>query len=162
MAERKILPSVSMDELKPENASTPLATGESRSNFGLTFEQQKELLEMQQREREAERETERREREAERREREAIRQLEYDKIRSEQEIALERLRLIAEGKINGDTGGDVPTKPARSPDISNMARLLPRFNEKDPDVFFSLFESVSHCSFTEFGFICPYNITYRN
>lgn len=65
LADRKFLPSIaSMDELEPEGASTPLATlGGSRSNFGLTFEQQKELLEMQQREREAEREAERRERE---------------------------------------------------------------------------------------------------
>uniref|UniRef100_A0A8C1RHP2 Gypsy retrotransposon integrase-like protein 1 n=1 Tax=Cyprinus carpio TaxID=7962 RepID=A0A8C1RHP2_CYPCA len=127
LAERKVLPSIaSMDELEPEGASTPRASlGESRSNFGLTFEQQKELLEMQQREREAER------------------QLEYNKIKSDREIALERFRLIAEGKIISDTGGDVPIGPARTPDISNMARLLPRFNEKDPDVFFSLFESVA-------------------
>ena len=52
LAERKVLPSIaSMDFLEPEGASTPLATlGESLSNLGLTFEQQKELLEMQQRE----------------------------------------------------------------------------------------------------------------
>lgn len=119
LAERKVLPSIaSMDELEPEGASTPRASlGESRSNFGLTFEQQKELLEMQQREREAER-----------REREAERQLEYNKIKSDREIALERFRLIAEGKIISDTGGDVPIGPARALDISNMARLLPRFN----------------------------------
>lgn len=60
-------------------------------------------------------------------------------MKDDWEIALERFRLIAEGF--GDI--DVPIGPARTPDISNMARLLPRFNEKYPDVFFSLFESLS-------------------
>uniref|UniRef100_G3NE20 SCAN box domain-containing protein n=1 Tax=Gasterosteus aculeatus TaxID=69293 RepID=G3NE20_GASAC len=39
--------------------------------------------------------------------------------------------------------GPAPRESVRSPDISSMVRLLPKFNERDPDIFFSLFESVA-------------------
>lgn len=106
------------------------------------------LIEMQQKEREAQQEAEWQEREAqceaERNEREAERQLEMERIKSEREVALEWLRLVAEGRLSFD--GDEGTAPrgfVRPPDISNMVRLLPKFNERDPDIFFSLFESVA-------------------
>lgn len=53
-----------------------------------------------------------------------------------------RLRLIAEGKIPSGEGTS-PRVTVHPPDISNMVRLLPKFNEKDPDIFFSLFENVA-------------------
>ncbi|XP_062382811.1 uncharacterized protein LOC134070456 isoform X1 [Sardina pilchardus] len=134
LSDRKVLPSIdSMSELEPDDVSTPLAPLGALSNTGWTFEQQKEWLELQHKEREAER------------------QLEYNKIKNDRDIALERLRLIAEGKIVDDGGGAVPTGPARTPDIAKMTRLIPRFNEKDPDVFFSLFESVADdCGWSDF------------
>ncbi len=59
-------------------------------------------------------------------------------------MALERLRLVAEGRLSVDEGeGTAPMGFVRPSDISNMVRLLPKFNERDPDIFFSLFESVA-------------------
>ncbi len=127
--------SLIMDELELGATSTPLSTAFSK--MSLTFEQQKVLIEMQQKEREAQREADRNEREAER-------QLEMERIRSERDVALERLRLVAEGRLSVDEGeGTAPMGFVRPSDISNMVRLLPKFNERDPDIFFSLFESVA-------------------
>nr|XP_040028779.1 uncharacterized protein LOC120817071 [Gasterosteus aculeatus aculeatus] len=123
-----------MDDLG-EALSKPHSTGCSK--VALTFEQQKVLLEMQQEEREAQRE-------ADRQEREAKRELEMERIKSERDVALERLRLSAEGRLPVDgEEGPAPRESVRSPDISSMVRLLPKFNERDPDIFFSLFESVA-------------------
>ncbi len=136
--------SLIMDELELGATSTPLST--EFSKMSLTFEQQKVLIEMQQKEREAQREAEQKEREAQREadrnEREAERQLEMERIRSERDVALERLRLVAEGRLSVDEG-TAPMGFVRPSDISNMVRLLPKFNERDPDIFFSLFESVA-------------------
>lgn len=127
--------SLIMDELELGATLTPLST--EFSKMSLTFEQQKELIEMQQKEREAQREADRNEREAER-------QLEMERIRSERDVALERLRLVAEGRLSVDEGeGTAHMGFVRPSDISNMVRLLPKFNERDPDIFFSLFESVA-------------------
>ncbi len=138
--------SLIMDESELGASLTPLST--EFSKMSLTFEQQKVLIEMQQKEREAQREAERKEREAQREadrnEREAERQLEMERIRSERDVALERLRLVAEGRLSVDEGeGTAPMGFVRPSDISNMVRLLPKFNERDPDIFFSLFESVA-------------------
>lgn len=94
---------------------------------------------------EAEREAERKELEAERREREAERQLEYEKLRNQERecaVALECLKFIFEGEIPADSSNAQLEGRQRglghSPDLSSMVRLLPRFNEKDPDIFFSI------------------------
>lgn len=59
-------------------------------------------------------------------------------------MAFERLRLVAEGKLLSERGeATAPRESVRVPDISNMVKLIPRFNERDPDVFFSLFEGVA-------------------
>ena len=51
-------------------------------------------------------------------------------------IELEK-RHLGQPRNEGVVGG-------RRPDnIGDMVRLLPKFNEKDPDVFFSLFESLA-------------------
>ncbi len=109
--------SLIMDELELGATSTPLST--EFSKMSLTFEQQKVLIEMQQKEREAQREAEQKEREAQREaeqkereaqreadrnEREAERQLEMERIRSERDVVLERLRLVAEGRLSVDEG----------------------------------------------------------
>ena len=84
---------------------------------GLSFEQHKELLEIQ-----------------------LQTKVELDKLRLNSDmrvkIELEKLHL-AQPRNEGVVGG-------RRPDnIGDMVRLLPKFNEKDPDVFFSLFESLA-------------------
>ena len=121
----------------------------------LTFEQQKQILQMQNEqkrfdaiEREKERSLEHEkiqldvmEREKERsqehekiqldvREREKERLLEQDKMQLERT----RLGLMAEGKYGSSN------QPSG---LASMVKFLPRFNERDPDVFFSLFESVA-------------------
>lgn len=139
---RNILPSpfaVAMPESE-DGAKSPSLLKEATCT--LSFEQQKELIEMQQREREAEREAERQERDAQRREREAQREYELEKIKLEREVTLERLRLVGEGKLSADEV-TASRGSARPPDISNMVKLIPKFNEKDPDVFFTLFENVA-------------------
>lgn len=50
------------------------------------------------------------------------------------------MNLIEEGKLLGSADGDSSGK--QSDIISNLC-LLPKFNEKDPDSFFSLFERIA-------------------
>ena len=45
---------------------------------------------------------------------------------------------IRQAQVHEGAGFDKHTD-----NIGDMVRLLPKFNEKDPDVFFSLFESVA-------------------
>ena len=64
-----------------------------------------------------------------------------EEARRELELQVFRLELIREGKLSGDGN---PT-PARACDIAGRLRLVPKFNEQDPDVFFffTLFERVA-------------------
>ena len=62
-----------------------------------------------------------------------------EKAKREHELQVFRLELIREGKLSGDGN---PT-PARACDIAHSLRLVPKFNEQDPDVFFTLFERVA-------------------
>lgn len=128
---RNILPSPlsAVMEDSESGKAAPLLT---EAKIALSFEQHKELIEMQQREREAERkereaqrEADRQEREAqreaERRERDAERELELERIKSDRELALERLRLVAEGKLSSAGIESIaPRGPVRPPDISNI------------------------------------------
>ena len=53
-----------------------------------------------------------------------------------------RLSLVRDGLLSGEAvSGQLPRSSDRF-DINNL-RLLPRFNEKDPDTFFLLFERVA-------------------
>ncbi|KAL2080855.1 hypothetical protein ACEWY4_022708 [Coilia grayii] len=129
LVDKNILPSVSStDSVKSPDASSPRETVVN-SNYGLTFEQQKELSELQ------------------RKEREADRQLEYEKLKIQErelELARECLRLMADGRIpGGSTGQNLEASHNLSVHVSSMVKLLPKFNEREPDVFFSLFESVA-------------------
>ena len=99
----------------------------------LSFEQQKELLQMQldnskvlhQLQFERLRFTEENER--------ARRSLEHQKL----ELEAQRLDLIRQGKITS------PGAAGHKLDIATSLHLLPRFNEKDIDTFFLLFERVA-------------------
>ena len=116
-------------------SSTPQGSDAADRPSGLTFEQQMKIMEMQMErekfsQRQWERETE--EREKERVEREKDRELQYIKIKLEEE----RLRLGSEGRAPGGN----PGVSFSSSKLSSMVKLLPKFNERDPDVFFTLFE----------------------
>lgn len=63
-------------------------------------------------------------------------------MRYEHEVQLTWLKLVAEGKLPADQLA-ASWGAARPPDIASMVKWLPKFNEKDPDVFFSLFENVA-------------------
>ena len=49
--------------------------------------------------------------------------------------------MIDEGKMRG--GEDSPVSSDTHGDLSRMIRFLPKFNECDPDIFFSLFEGIA-------------------
>ena len=74
--------------------------------------------------------------------------------RAEIELQQERLELVREGKLSGESllwGGDPDLPRGRSSfghatdtfDIVGILRLLPQFNEKDPETLFSLFERIA-------------------
>lgn len=109
----------------------------------LTFEQQRALLQMQ---------LEHKKLEAQEREKDRLLEierlkhnelLELEKLKQqelEREIQSKRLDLIAEGKISASgSGGGL----SQHSGLSGMIKFLPKFNERDPDVFFSLFENVA-------------------
>lgn len=111
----------------------------------LTFEQQKELLLLQ-----LSHEKERQEAETERCRLEVEKQVTIERLRLETEqakIALQtaRLGLVRDGKLSEDVlhSEEGSSSLPRAPDVVRNLRLLPKFNEKDPDVFFSLFERVA-------------------
>ena len=100
--------------------ASPPTVGMSFQTQGLTFEQQKELLLLQL------------EHEKSKYEMEAKKQIELEILRQR-----EGYRLVAESQRG--QGSAVAARPF---DINNL-RLLPPFNEKDPDSFFVLFDRVS-------------------
>ncbi|XP_063050483.1 uncharacterized protein LOC134445328 [Engraulis encrasicolus] len=69
-------------------------------------------------------------------EREKERQLEYEKLKHENQ-KLEHAKVMAERSNNASNSetGDI--------NLSQSVKLLPKFNERDPDIFFSLFENVA-------------------
>lgn len=71
-------------------------------------------------------------------EKEKDRLLELEKLRSEeqeQDVERTRLRLLSEGRIDRNSTG--------KSDLAGMIRFLPKFNEREPDIFFSLFENIA-------------------
>ena len=81
-------------------------------------------------------------------------ELEKHKMEIEKQVAVERLRceteqakidlqairlgLISDGKLSGEVlqEQDVLSLSSRSPDVVHSLRLLPKFSEREPDVFF--------------------------
>lgn len=146
LVERMILTAdvPSEEVVSPDGTSTPFVMG---VQSGFTFEQQLEILNMQSRERDLDRQHELEKMRLEERERERN----FEKFKYEQQVQevklaqeAERLKLVAEGKmgLSSDSSGDQLVSN-RALNIASMTKLLPRFNEKNLDVFFSLFESVA-------------------
>lgn len=101
---------------------------------GLSFDQQKQLLELQwQRDKWAA--------EVEREKLEQQERLELERLK----VEIYRLDLVKEGKISGDAPQPISPAPHSpgSGDISHSLRLCPEFNESDPDSFFLVFERVA-------------------
>ena len=148
-------PASAEDLSSPHNVTMDIP---SVSPSSLLFEQQKELLLLQ-----LEHDREKREHDRQH-DRE---KLEHDRVKYEKELAFkqdmerakiklqqERIELVREGKISGESlfwegDPDLPRGSSafgRAPetfDIVGNLRLLPRFNERDPETFFSLFERVA-------------------
>lgn len=121
LTDKCVLPVVS-DHKDESSVSAPVA---------LTFEQQKELLLLQM------------ERDKMSLDRERLRHyLEKEKLELEQY----RLDLIKAGKLAGNAVLNEP-EPSTSPktfDLVANLRLVPKFDERDPDTFFCLFERVAN------------------
>ena len=127
----------------------PVSTGVSTAlpSKELSFEQQKELLELQlQRDKWAAEVAIEKLKVQQRMEQE---KLEQQKLLEQERLKVEtyRLDLIKEGKITGDVARPVSPGPHMfsfgSSDISHSLRLCPKFNESDPDSFFLVFERVA-------------------
>jgi hypothetical protein len=69
------------------------------------------------------------------------RDTDIERLRTESELQREKFRLIAEGKMRGTEAGE--SRSGAEGNLSNMIRFLPRFNDRDPDIFFSLFEGIA-------------------
>ncbi|KAK0151672.1 Zinc finger protein 24 [Merluccius polli] len=59
----------------------------------------------------------------------------FKHLEQEREIKRTRLQLVAEGKLGKST--------SQQSGLASMIKFLPKFNERDPDVFFSLFENIA-------------------
>lgn len=157
LIEKQILSGVTSINPPPESQVNVIA-GMPESNINvqsvkssdLSFEQQKQLwkmqmeweqkklaMEQQMLERKLEQEIEQKRLEAVEKEKDRV--LELEKLRNqEQQRDLERirLRLLEEGKSDRN-------RPTSKPSLAGMVKFLPKFNERDPDIFFSLFENVA-------------------
>ncbi|XP_030229035.1 uncharacterized protein si:ch73-60h1.1 isoform X1 [Gadus morhua] len=106
----------------------------------LTFDEQKELLQMQLEHKKWVVVQELEQKRIEAFEREKDRLLEMERLKhteheQEQARELERTRLKLEAEGRGSAG--------QRSGLGSMIKFLPKFNERDPDVFFSLFENVA-------------------
>ena len=98
---------------------------------GLSFEEQKALLGLQ--------------REAEIERLKILKDSDADRLRLEAvklDIEQQRLDLIREGKLSGQSGPNDTASPATL-NVAKNLRLVPHFNESDVDGFFDLFECVA-------------------
>lgn len=120
---------------------------EKMSFVGLSFEQKKELIRMQQLH---EKEMRVSEMEIEKLRLDDLmrkREMEFEKIKHEQKLAVERqnqeFQLKFESLKLQNASGSPVHRTDGSFNLINNLKLLPVFNERDPDVFFSLFESIA-------------------
>lgn len=108
---------------------------------GLSFEQQKELLLLQlQQEQRHVLELEKLKHDA------RLREAEMAHAQARQQLELERykLDLMSQGKLQTPEAQEsVFVPPAPAFDVAVSLRLVPKFNEKDPDIFFVLFERLA-------------------
>ncbi len=108
---------------------------QSPTTHGLTFEQQKEMLMLQL------------DHEKMKHELDIKKQLEVEKMRQSIEKAKidlegDRLLMVREGLLSSEAHDRQQARSSDRFDLSNL-RLLPQFNEKDPDTFFLLFDRVA-------------------
>ena len=113
----------------------------------LTFEQRVELLKLQAEEKRLHMQMQSEERKMQIQSEEKI---QFEKLKIEQsKLELERtkLELIREGKLTAGEAGVAGNRSLGSQsqefDIFGNLRLVPKFNEKDPETFFSMFERVA-------------------
>lgn len=102
----------------------------------LEFEQFKLVKEQEMLEKRLEQENEQKRLEVHEKEKDRL--LELEKLRSEEQerdVERTRLRLLSEGRIDRNSTGKL--------DLAGMIRFLPKFNEREPDIFFSLFENIA-------------------
>ncbi|XP_036974481.1 uncharacterized protein LOC119030758 [Acanthopagrus latus] len=102
----------------------------------LTFEQQKEMLLLQLEHEKVKQRTE------------IEKQIAIEKMPCEMEQAKlslqrSRLELIRSGKMVDESVLSPPSESSECFDVLGNLRLLPKFNEKEPEAFFSLFERVA-------------------
>ena len=100
--------------MSPPTSPCGGAVGGIGMGVGLSFAEQKELLAMQ------------------------IQELRNREHHREREARLE-LERVHQSRPTVDDGSD----GRRRDNLGDLDRLLPKFNERDPDVFFSLFESLA-------------------
>lgn len=125
-----------------ESMSIPVSAPPMTQMSGFSFEQQKEMLVMQlelEKLRQQDRDKDRR--------LECEKFLELEKIRhSTERMKLElehsKLQLIMEGKLSCPES-DPGSSALGGVDIISDLRLVPKFNERDPDIFFILFERIA-------------------
>ena len=130
------------EQVLPGGAPVELILPTPAKMSQLTFDEQKQLLQMQLDQRKLEMAQELEQKRIEVFEREKDRLLEMERLRhaghqQEQARELERTRFKLEAEGRGGGGA------AQHADLGSMIRFLPKFNERDPDVFFSLFENVA-------------------
>ena len=143
--------------VNPTAASTPTRSesGSPARRNDLSFEQQMELLKMQNAEREKDRQLELEKMirgDKDREDKVKEREFEFEKFKinerrgdNDRVVEIERLRLVDEGKLQECRTGD-SSRSSRGGGIetlSSMVRFLPKFNDRDPDIFFSLFEGIA-------------------
>uniref|UniRef100_A0AAQ4QC33 Gypsy retrotransposon integrase-like protein 1 n=1 Tax=Gasterosteus aculeatus aculeatus TaxID=481459 RepID=A0AAQ4QC33_GASAC len=129
----------------PTNLALDECSQDMSHSVALNFEQQKEMLILRMKlEKEKELELERMRQQAE-----GDKALALEKMRQQTEMAKldlesERLRLVKEGKFNDfSRNEEFARSSGNSSDILNSLRLVPKFSEKDVDVFFTLFERIA-------------------
>ena len=109
--------------------STTANQVEDSASVGLTFEQQKELLTLQ---------VELKEKDLE------MEELRHKTEMAKLDIEHQRLALIKSGEIReGTKGQESAVGQTRPTDIVNSLRLVPKFDEQEVEVFFTLFERVA-------------------
>ena len=113
-------------ELAPGSESAPAVM----DAVGLTIEQRKELLLQHEQER--------------MQKRLGLERLRQDTKRMKLELERSRLQLIQEGKVTpAGLGVNSGVSGLSGGEGAANLQLLPKFNERDPDIFFTLFECVA-------------------
>ncbi|CAJ1087102.1 uncharacterized protein LOC117532417 [Xyrichtys novacula] len=110
---------------------------------GLTFEQQKEILILQMEHEKIKQEHEKMTQELEMKKQLELARIHQESERAKVDLERQRLTLVRDGRLSGeDQDRQGASSSAHRFDVNNL-RLLPQFNERDPDTFFLMFERVA-------------------